>query len=74
MPAIQAGTRVLGESAFGDKIEFVALSGPVEGKDFMVVWVCLPDEFDKAARQGRDPEGIPWPVEAVELISDRVGA
>jgi len=43
----------------------VAITGPEAGKDFAVVWVCTPEEYERAVTAGEQPEGVPWPLSAV---------
>ena len=31
------------------------------------VWVCKPEEFEKASREGREPNSIGFPVEDIEM-------
>jgi hypothetical protein len=38
------------------------------GEDFAVVWVCRPEEWEQAQAEGREPEGVPWPIEDVRVI------
>lgn len=35
------------------------------GRDFAVVWICRPEEWEAAQAEGREPEGVPWPAEDV---------
>lgn len=62
---IQRGDRVEVRSAFDEWLERRALGGPEMAEDFVVVWVCPEWEWRSAEREGREPEAIPWPVEAV---------
>ena len=44
--------------------------GPVtQGGSFEVVWACREEEWLAANREGREPEGMPWPVEDVSLAA-----
>lgn len=71
---ITRGNSVRVKTAFGEDLVRVALSGIVMGSDFQVVWVCRQEEWLDAYNEGRDPEGVPWPVEDVELIPGEVHA
>jgi hypothetical protein len=60
------GTRVRAETAFGDTVTMVAVSGPTAGRDFPIVWVCTEDEFERATADGSEPERVAWPLSALE--------
>ena len=66
---IARGDRVIVENALGERSERVAMTGVVQGHDFMVVWVCRPDEWEAAQREGRDPVGMPYPKDDVYAIA-----
>lgn len=68
---IERGIRLVVRDAAGAELERVALSGAKRGEDFPVVWVCRPEEWESAHAEGREPEGVPWPREDVELAEDR---
>lgn len=70
---IQRGDRLIAEAADGESRELRALGGVVAGGDFAVVWACSPAEWEAATAEGREPQGIPWPAEDVE-VAERVGA
>jgi hypothetical protein len=38
------------------------------GRDFLVVWICRPEEWIAAQAEGHEPEGVPWPAEDVTLL------
>ncbi len=61
----QRGQRVIVIDAFGQELPRVALGAPEMGEDFPVVWVSRPEEWEAAEREGREPEGVPWPIEDV---------
>lgn len=67
--AIERGDRVVVRDAMGHDLERRALSG-VEMSDFEVVWVCLPEEWDAALVEGRNPEGVPFPADDVRLADE----
>jgi hypothetical protein len=67
MDQIQRGDRLTAEAADGASRELRALGGVIAGGDFAVVWACNPAEWDAAAAEGREPEGIPWPAEDVKV-------
>ncbi len=67
MTPIQPGSHVLARSANGEQLEKRAITEPMDGDDFRVVWVCTEDEWLAAEAEGRDPVGIPWPAEDVKV-------
>ncbi len=62
---IQAGTLLECETADGTYAVMRALGPPEQGRDFRVVWVCTPGEYDSS---GTQPEGVPWPLSAVRVL------
>lgn len=66
--AIGRGSRVEVTTALGERVVMRALSGPQPGMDFEVIWVATEDEYQAAAREGRDADGLPWPTEAVSVL------
>jgi hypothetical protein len=68
---IREGDTVIVRTALGEDLERRALSGEVlGGSDFKIVWVCRPEEWTSAQDEGREPEGMPWPAEAVRLANE----
>lgn len=65
--SIQPGSTVSVRAANGTILERRAITGPVPGDDFRVVWVCPLDEWEGAQAEGREPDGIPWPAEDVKV-------
>ncbi len=45
-----------------------ALGRPIQGRDFPVVWVCTDNEWERANAAGDDPDGLPWPLDAVHQL------
>ena len=45
-----------------------ALGPPEQGYDFLVVWVCTPEEYDRAQAAGEEPRSIPWPYSALRVL------
>lgn len=72
--AVEAGDPVIVRTASGQLAEVRAITGPQHGRDFLVVWVCDEQEWDAAEREGRDPEGVPWPAEAVQPSNGKLPA
>ncbi|HJQ01141.1 MAG TPA: hypothetical protein VJ851_06050 [Jatrophihabitans sp.] len=64
--AIERGHRVRATTAGGDQVVMVALGAPHQGADFQVVWVATEAEWERAQRDGDEPDGLPWPVTAIE--------
>ena len=65
MQPIQPGMAVTVRTAEGETLPKLALTAPMMGDDFAVVWVARPEEWDAAQSEGREPQGIPWPVDEV---------
>lgn len=66
---IRAGDTVEVTTALNEQLVMRALGGPTPGLDFTVVWVATPDEYEAAQAEGRDPDGIPWPVTALRAVA-----
>ncbi len=64
---IQAGTLLDAETAGGGRVLMRALGPPEQGHDFRVVWVCTPEEYDRAQQADDEPHGIPWPYSALRI-------
>jgi hypothetical protein len=59
------GDHVTVTTADGSSVLMRAL-GPVRrGRDFLVLWVATEDEWDRAQHEDTEPDGLPWPAEAV---------
>lgn len=71
---IKRGDAVAVQTAFGDLLERVALTGVEMGRDFPVVWVCSRDEWGTRHGEGTELEGLPWPAEDVHLVDHPVEA
>jgi hypothetical protein len=56
-------------TASGAIVRMRALGGPTKGRDFPVVWLCTEHEWDRAQAVGDEPDGIPWPLEAVRDLA-----
>lgn len=68
--AIGKGDLVHVTTATGETISMRALGAPNSGYSFPVVWVATEEEWARAQDAGSEPDGIPWPTEAVlELAS-----
>lgn len=62
---IQRGTILEATTASGSTVLVRALDKPIRGRDFPVVWVCTPEEWDRAVLTAEEPDGLPWPLNAV---------
>jgi hypothetical protein len=62
---ICAGVKVIVVDSQGKQHQKIALSGVVDGYDIPVVWACREDEWQAAASEKREPDGVPWPAEDV---------
>ena len=63
--SITRGSEVVVRTAFGNEVQKRVVSGVQMGNDFLVVWVCSPEEWKLAQAEGRDPSATPWPAEDV---------
>jgi hypothetical protein len=68
MSEIKPGAHVRVRASDGELLDRRAITGVIDGDDFPVVWVCRGDEWRVAKDEGRDPEGLPWPVEDVTIL------
>jgi hypothetical protein len=66
---IERGNLVDVTTASGSVVRMRAMNGPVQGHDFPVVWVCTEGEWDRASAAGEEPDGIPWPLDAVSELA-----
>ncbi|WP_066914364.1 hypothetical protein [Mycobacterium interjectum] len=56
-------------TASGAIVRMRAMNVPVQGRDFPVVWVCTEQEWDRATASDEEPDGIPWPLDAVRALA-----
>jgi hypothetical protein len=66
MTEIKGGDLVTAIDAEGEELPRRALGGPEQGGNFEVIWVCREEEWHAAQREGRYPDGVPWPAEDVK--------
>lgn len=71
MAEVEHGAKVLASAADGTTRELRALGGVTAGGDFAVVWACSEREWETAEAEGREPVGIPWPADDVQLARER---
>ena len=64
---IREGTMLNVTTASGEAVVMCALGRPTKGRDFPVVWVCSPEAYNEVRDNGTDPDGIPWPLDAVSV-------
>lgn len=69
MADVRKGDRVLARNAYGEEVPMVAVSGLERGRDFPIVWVCLPEDFERDGFERTD-RWRPWPAEDVKAASD----
>jgi hypothetical protein len=70
MLQVASGQRVTIVTADRKTLTRVAMSGVVRGSSINVVWVCTDEELQAAQREGRQPQGVPWPADAVSVLSN----
>jgi hypothetical protein len=66
---IAAGSQVIVTTADGEQVQRTAASGIIAGDDFPVVWICLREEWMKAAAEKREPNGVPFPLAHVRPVT-----
>jgi len=62
---IRAGATVRVTTADGKRLRRIAVTGPVDGDDFRVVWVCKPDDWPEVGGVVSSDMTMAWPVESV---------
>lgn len=67
--AITRGDAIRATTASGIQVNMRALGEPERGHSFEVLWVATEDEWDRAQRDGDEPDGLPWPTSAVEELT-----
>lgn len=67
MESIQPGSRTQVVDAFGRVREKVALSDVRDGREFPIIWLCEPSEWEAAQAEGREPRADPlaWPASSL---------
>jgi hypothetical protein len=68
MQVISAGQRVFARTSSDRLIPKRATSAILDGMDFPIVWVCREEEWAAAEQEGREPNAVPWPADAVQLV------
>jgi hypothetical protein len=69
---IRAGDLLKCETAGGGHVTMRALGTVEQGYDFPVVWVCTPEEYDRAQEAEDEADGLPWPYSAVRVVADGI--
>lgn len=67
--AITRGDEVEATTAAGDTVRMRALGSPQPGYSFEVVWVATQAEWERAQRDGDEPDGLPWPTESIRELT-----
>ncbi|WP_157185953.1 hypothetical protein [Mycobacterium canetti] len=65
---IERGDLIDATTASSGVVRMRALGRPIQGRDFPVVWVCTDNEWERANAAGDDPDGLPWPLDAVHQL------
>jgi hypothetical protein len=69
---IERGTRLEATTASGEVVVVRALDRPTRGRDFPVVWVSTEEEYERAEQADDEPDGLPWPLDALVVAEQRV--
>ena len=64
---LKAGDLLIVKDMTGKELRKRALGPVTTGGSFDVVWACREEEWQAAQAEGREPQGLPWPVEDVRL-------
>jgi len=67
--AITRGDVVQATTASGEVVSLRALGAPEPGHSFEVLWVATEAEWDRAERDGDEPDGLPWPTSAIRDLA-----
>lgn len=65
---VDRGAHVEVLTAFGRRVEKIAVSGVIHGDRFEVVRVCSEEEWVAANEEHREPRSSPWPADDVQAI------
>lgn len=65
MRQVCVGDSVTVADADGKRLRRVAVTGPMDGDDFRVVWVCKPEYWPSERDSITRLNSIAWPVEYV---------
>lgn len=71
---IDVGAVLDATTSSGTTVRLRAISKPMKGSDFPVVWLCTEEEFERSRAAGDEADGLPWPLDAVRLAAGCVGA
>lgn len=63
---IAPGDQVLATTAYGTQTLMIAMSGLTRGRDFPIIWVVQPIDFERDGFD-RTEHWRPWPAESVVL-------
>lgn len=69
----QRGDLVTVRTAGGEHVPMRALGPTRRGRDFLVLWVATEAEWERSQRDGDEPDGLPWPSDAVQSATTPVG-
>lgn len=70
--AITRGDLLEATTAGGTTVPMRALGDPFQGQRVELVWVATEAEWDRAQRDGDEPDGLPWPTDAVTELTTLV--
>lgn len=66
---LKAGDHIMVRDGAGVELPKRAIGPVTAGGSFAVVWACREEEWQAAQSAAREPEGIPWPAEDVQLLA-----
>lgn len=67
--AIMRGDHLHVTTASGETLTVRALGAPERGDRFPIVWVATETDWNALEESGEEPQGIPWPTEAVKEMA-----
>lgn len=71
---IDVGAVLEATTSSGTIVRLRAISKPMKGLNFPVVWVCTEEEFERSRAARDEADGLPWPLDAVRLAEQGVVA
>lgn len=69
MRPVRNGDLVCVSTADGATLNRRAITGPIDGDDFRVIWVCKEQDYTTDRNDLKPVSAMAWPVEAVALVT-----